>query len=234
MRNLGSIWKSVKRIPSIMNPLPNLDNQSPYWDRVAPTKHFTHPLDLALLEQYLPQKDALIIDFGCGYGRTVHELLVHGYTFVCGCDTSAAMIARGRAEADLPIFHITSPADLPQYDGEVDAILLFAVLTCIPSNAGQRELIALLHRKLRPGGLLYISDYYLQEDRLKAGAYQNLDDDPENAGVFTLPENVTLRHHTRPWIQTLLQDFVLMEEKAVDVLTMNGNRSQAFQLIVRR
>jgi SAM-dependent methyltransferase len=211
-----------------------MDNQHPYWDRVAATKHFTHPLDLALMEKYLPQKNARIIDFGCGYGRIVHELLGHGYTYVCGCDTSAAMIARGRAEADLPIFHITSPADLPMDDGAADAILLFAVLTCIPSNAGQRDLIALLHRKLRPGGLLYISDYYLQDDRIRQGAYQQLHGDPENDGVFTLPENVTLRHHTRPWIKTLLQEFEWLEEKAVDVFTMNGNRSQAFQLIVRR
>ncbi len=212
----------------------SIDNQHPYWDAVAPKKTFTHPLDLQLLEKFIPQKDAQILDFGCGYGRLVQELQERGYTQVTGYDTSAALIARGRATGLHAIHHIATPAELPVADGSVDAILLFAVLTCIPSNAGQRDLISLLRRKLRPGGLLYLSDYYLQAERMQAGAYTCLEGDPQNDGVFTLPEGVTLRHHSRAWIAALLQDLEIVHEGIVEVMTMNGNRSEAFQIIARK
>ena len=217
-----------------MSSTSHIDNQHPYWDAVAPTKTFTHPLDHALLGKYIPQKEAEILDFGCGYGRLVQEMQALGYTQVAGYDTSAALIARGRATGLHSIHPIATPAELPVPDNSVDAILLFVVLTCIPSNAGQRDLIALLRRKLRPGGILYISDYYLQTARIKAGAYTCLDDDPQNDGVFTLPEGVTLRHHSRAWITTLLQEFEMVHEGIVEVMTMNGNRSEAFQIVVRK
>ena len=53
---------------------------------------------------------------------------------------------------------------LPYADESFDAVLLFAVLTCIPTNEGQRKLLENLRRLIRPGGLLYISDLYLQDD----------------------------------------------------------------------
>ena len=87
---------------------------------------------------------------------------------------------------------------------------------------------------MRPGGILYLSDYYLQAARIQAGAYTCLDDDPQNDGVFTLREGVTLRHHSRAWITTLLQEFEMVHEGIVEVMTMNGNRSEAFQIVVRK
>ena len=47
-----------------------IDNQHPYWDRVAETKQFTHPLDLALLQRHVAPT-AHVLDYGCGYGRIV-------------------------------------------------------------------------------------------------------------------------------------------------------------------
>jgi SAM-dependent methyltransferase len=210
-----------------------LDNQQPYWNRVANTKTFTHPIDLGLLAQFCNQ-NSRIVDFGCGYGRLVTELKASGYHQVTGYDTSKNLIRRGQAAGVSDIHWIAVPEDLPEEDGSLDVVLLFAVLTCIPSNAGQRALIQLLRRKLKPSGMLYISDYYLQPDRLASGSYKCLDDDPENAGVFTLAEGVTFRHHTQEWIGALLQDFRIVHETAVEVLTMNGNRSSAFQLIGRK
>ena len=50
-------------------------------------------------------------------------------------------------------------ATLPFADGQFDAVVLFAVLTCIADDAAQRDLIAELRRVLQPGGLLLVSDY---------------------------------------------------------------------------
>ena len=210
----------------------SIDNQAAYWDKVAQQKTFTHPFNVVLLLQYA-HKNATIVDYGCGYGRVVAELLEAGFSNVSGYDTSKELVKRG-ADIDLPLYHITEPTLLPLAGNSVDCIILFAVLTCIPSNAGQTNLIKLLHSKLKPGGIIYISDYYLQDNEISKSRYTCFNNDNENFGVFTLPEGATLRHHTKQWIATLVKDFKLVEENLVEVKTMNGNSAKAFQMIIKK
>lgn len=210
-----------------------MERQQDYWNRVANEKTFTHPIDLELAGRYLA-RDARVVDYGCGYGRVVKEIEEAGYNNVTGFDTSEALIARGRAAGVLNINSIASVEELPVADGSVNMILLFAVLTCIPSNEEQRELIRLLRSKLGDRGVLYISDYYLQRGSTEMERYENLNGDKDNYGVFTLPEGATFRHHTREWIAELLADFKIMEERAIAVRTMNGHTAEAFQIVAMR
>jgi len=210
----------------------SFDNQKEYWDRVAQQKTFTHPININLFLQYLP-KDSTIIDYGCGYGRIVHELLDAGFSNVVGYDTSIELINRGKNN-HLPIHHISDPVLLPLEDNSVDCFLLFAVLTCIPSNVGQSDLIVLLHSKLKPGGIIYISDCYLQDNEVSKSRYTYFNNDRENFGVFSLPEGATLRHHTKEWIATLVKEFTILEEMMIEVKTMNGNSADAFQMFIQK
>ena len=107
-------------------------------------------------------KNAVILDDGCGYGR-LSELFATGFTQITGADTCSAFVGRGLAlHPELNLLTIQNSSSLPFKDHSFDLILLFAVLTCIPANSAQLELIRQLHDQLRPGGVLYISDYYLQ------------------------------------------------------------------------
>jgi hypothetical protein len=117
---------------------------------------------------------------------------------------------------------------------DFDAVILFAVLTCVPSNDDQVELIAQLKNRLRHGGLIYVSDYYLQGGTSEVKNYQSLNSDDANYGVFTLPEGVTLRHHTKPWIKELLHGFEILQEKEISVQTMNGSPAMAFQILAQK
>ena len=208
------------------------DNQQNYWNRVAEEKTFSHPVDIPLLEKYLSHTSS-IIDYGCGYGRIVKTLMEANFSNVTGYDTSMNLISRGNKN-NLPIHIIPSPADLPLENKTIDCILLFAVLTCIPSNKGQQELITLLRSKLKPGGLLYISDYYLQDNEVSRSRYTAYNSDPTNFGVFHLPEGALFRHHTKEWVAGLLGDFHIIQEQPVAVKTMNGNNAEAFQLIASK
>ena len=211
----------------------NLDNQKEYWDEVAEIKTFTHPLDIELLNPYL-NKQSTIVDFGCGYGRIVKELTDLGFENVCGFDTSKELIARGISENNLSLYHIDNPTDIKLEDNSIDLIILFAVLTCIPSNEGQNSLISLLLSKLKKGGILYISDYYLQENSVEVERYEYLNGDKNNFGVFKLPEGAIFRHHTKEWIKTLTKDFEIISETPIIVETMNGNIANGFQLIAKK
>lgn len=211
----------------------DINNQSAYWDSVAQNKTFTHPIDLPLVKSLVPFS-AQILDYGCGYGRVTNELFESGFTNIIGVDTSAELVKRGlHSFRQLPLKAIEHPLTIPVAENSVDLVLLFAVITCIPSNQAQKELIKSLRSKLKRGGLIYISDYYLQADKLEVKQYEYLNGDTDNYGVFTLPEGATFRHHTQDWITELLQEFEIVSEKMVEVKTMNGHAAQAFQIIAR-
>jgi len=136
----------------------SLERQTEYWNKMAADKEFTHPLDWEQLGEDI-DRSAAILDLGCGYGRLMGELKAEGYSNVTGIDISADMIARAKQqhpEADLRVWDSKT---LP-FDANVfEAVLLVAVLNCIPTDAGQEHLISEISRVLAPNGLLFISDY---------------------------------------------------------------------------
>ncbi|MEY4877136.1 MAG: hypothetical protein RL708_2285 [Bacteroidota bacterium] len=210
-----------------------LNYSQQYWNKVANEKTFTHPLNISFLEKFV-SKDSCIVDYGCGYGRIVKELNDNAFNDVKGFDFSVELINRGHKIGVENIFQIDSASDLPIENNSVDCFLLFAVLTCIPGNKSQMELIEILFSKLKTGGIIYISDYYLQTNSVEVNRYKYLNDDIENYGVFTLPDGATFRHHSKVWIKELLKDFRAIHEKSIEVKTMNGNSAAAFQIIAKK
>jgi SAM-dependent methyltransferase len=208
-------------------------SQKSYWDRVAQQKRFSHPLHLEWLECYLNSR-ARVLDYGCGYGRTLGELAQAGYQNVVGVDFSAGMLARCRQEFPQVSLVRNDEGSLPFESDSLDAVLLFATLTCIPQNEAQRALIAEVERVLRPGGLLYISDLLLNEDARNRERYERYSKVYGTYGIFELPEGVVVRHHRREWIEELTASFTRLEYEPFSVITMNGNTSAAFQYLGRK
>lgn len=206
----------------------DLDHQLDYWNTEGPQKPFAHPLNLQRLSEWL-SPDSRILDFGCGYGRSLGELSKAGYRNLIGFDFSPAMIAAARARFPEITFDETQSSNIPLPDASVAGALLFSVLTCVPTDDGQRAIVRELRRVLRPGGLLYISDLWLQKDERNLARYAR--DEPKYGtyGVFDLPEGVTVRHHEPKWIETLTRDFETVALDDIEVVTMNGNRAKAFQ-----
>lgn len=205
-----------------------LDSQTAYWNKVAEEKTFTHALDAEKFNRIV-SLDADVLDFGCGYGRISNTLYEHGYRNVIGLDLSGKMIARGRAI--YPHLHLktATPERWPGLAESFDAVILFAVLTCIPTNKGQEVLLNQIGHVLRPGGILYISDYWLQTDDRNRHRYQVFEEKYGVYGVFELPDGAVFRHHDRPWLQSLLCHFDTLYQDDMTVTTMNGNQSQGFQ-----
>lgn len=210
-----------------------MKNQQRYWNKVANEKTFTHPINISLLAKFI-SKDVCIVDYGCGYGRIVEELTQNNFTNVKGFDTSIELINRGKKNGVENIFHFDSIEELPIEKNSVDCFLLFAVITCLPENKSQIDLVDFLLSKLKVGGIIYISDYYLQTNSVEVKSYEYLNNDKGNYGVFILPEDVTFRHHSKEWVKYLLKDFEIVTENLIEVKTMNGNNAEAFQIIARR
>jgi len=208
-------------------------DETPFWNQAAGTKKFTHPLHHARLANGL-SRTAHILDFGCGQGRLCAELMELGFRNVVGADSSPEMIRAAQRVCPDFSFVVNEGARLPFAPGSFDAILLFAVLTCIPDDAAQKTLLAEFKRILRPGGLLLISDYPLQTDARNQERYAKFSQEPGGYGSFRLPEGTLLRHHRREWFSELLADFEIEEFVELDAMTMNGNPARIAQLWCRR
>jgi SAM-dependent methyltransferase len=206
----------------------DLDRQFDYWNTEGPQKPFAHPLNFSRVSQWL-SPGSRILDFGCGYGRCLGELFNSGYRDLIGFDFSPAMIAAAGARFPEITFQELQSLTIPLPDASVDGALLFSVLTCVPTDDGQRAILEELRRVLRPGGLLYISDLWLQPDERNLTRYARDESKYGTYGVFDLPEGVTVRHHDPKWIAALTSDFELVALDHIEVLTMNGNPAKAFQ-----
>ena len=185
-------------------------------------------MNLRRVRQWISD-EGCILDFGCGYGRVLGELYKEGYDKLIGLDFSPAMIAAARAQYPEIAFEQIESLTIPLPDASVDGVLLFSVLTCIPTDEGQRELLREVNRVLNRGGLLYISDLWLQTDERNLDRYTRDEQKYGTYGVFDLPEGVTVRHHDPKWIETLTSDFTTVALDELEVVTMNGNPAKAFQ-----
>jgi len=209
-----------------------MEDQQRYWNERCAAKTFTSTFMLDAFRQHVPA-DAAILDFGCGYGRTLAELRDAGYTRLTGIDFADALIQRGRREnpgLDLAAY---PGGPLPYPDNTFDAALMLGVMTCMPETRTQAETLIELRRVLRPGSILYVNDFLLNRDKRNLDRYRDGKKRHGIYGIFDSGDGGILRHHDRNHMEALFFDFetVLFEE--VTYPTMHGHESAGFYAVLR-
>ncbi len=179
-------------------------------------------------------RNADILDVGCGYGRIMHELYRLGFSRLRGIDFSEKLIQRGkRLYPDLTLeVQRDKRIDFP--DSSFDAVLLCAVLTCVPNDADQEFLRNEILRVLRPGGILYVNDFLLNSDSRNRNRYENALPKYGTYGVFELPEGAVLRHHAPEYVHHFFAMFESLEFETPIYRTMNGHTSNGYCFIGRK
>lgn len=207
------------------------DTQVGFWDRAADAAEFTLPIDAARLAPL--SRDAAILDFGCGYGRSLAELAERGYTRLCGVDASPRMIERARRRLPAADLRVCRGVPAPFPDASFDAALVVAVLTCLPEDDDQRALVGDLLRLLRPGGILVACDFLLQTDERNRARYATGAGARAPYGVFALEDGLRVRHHDADWIRSLFTPFDELAFETFTARTMRGHAATAFRFTGR-
>jgi SAM-dependent methyltransferase len=118
------------------------------WDPQAYSREgaFVPQLGSGVLEWLAPKPGERILDLGCGDGQLTARLAATG-ALVTGVDASPAMVEAARARGIAADY---APAEqLPYSDTAFDAVFSNAALHWV---RGQDEMLAQVHRVLRPGG----------------------------------------------------------------------------------
>ena len=221
------IESAIKEIALEKLVMQELPAPKDYWDSVSETKQFTTPFQADAFAQYV-NPDARILDVGCGYGRTLNELYHMGYQNLTGIDFSMGMIERGKRQFPYLNLAVKENESIDFPDNQFDAVILFAVLTCIPSDKEQKKLISEIRRVLKPGGILYINDFLLNTDERNISRYEKYAKEYGIYGVFELGEGAVLRHHEEAYIHELTASFEEKRFEQLTFITMNGHRSNGF------
>lgn len=101
-------------------------------------------------------KGSRVLDLGCGLGETLEELAAQGYEAV-GLDASPLLLQQAQNRHPALGLHLGQAEALPFAPACFDA----AVCECCCTLFSQPEMaLAELHRVLRPGGRLLLSDFY--------------------------------------------------------------------------
>jgi ubiquinone/menaquinone biosynthesis C-methylase UbiE len=129
------------------------------------------PVEVALIEEFFPPPPALVLDLGCGTGRTTVGLASRGYTPVA-IDISEAMISRARALHPHLEFHQMSATDLRFANTSFDAALFsFNGIDCIYPESSRIDCLREIFRVLRPGGAFVMSSHNIVGEFLANGPF---------------------------------------------------------------
>lgn len=186
------------------------------WNNVASQVNFNLEIDL---ERFcvLVDREAKVLDFGCGYGRIVKDLTESGYTDITGIDPSHAMVERGRKMLpEVSLLH-SSEGTLPFEDQSFDAVLACAVFTCIISMEERVEAVAEIVRVLKPGGILHIAEFCSEEE-----------------AVFTSGLGIAMRYSLPGELRELFRGFQCFHDEVMAASTMSGKGSQSYRAFFKK
>jgi SAM-dependent methyltransferase len=117
------------------------------------------PLEAELVDSYFPPPPAMVLDLGCGAGRTTAGLAARGFQVVA-IDLSRGLLGEARRRYPGLDFREMDATRLTLLDGSFDAALFsYNGVDCIYPVAARERCLAEVYRVLRPGGIFLFSSH---------------------------------------------------------------------------
>lgn len=166
-------WQGAARVPSLLGGsgmVADVDYSTYFKHRAVGGETYSDYQIPAYFEGRLPsERNARILDFGCGFGQLLRKLKGRGYTDLVGCDISPEALAH---VASLGVSVFEGESIFASGDGTFDAIVCSHVI----EHFEKGEVVALLRnlrRLLKPSGVLLVC---VPNAQANTGAYWAYED----------------------------------------------------------
>ncbi|HPX88639.1 MAG TPA: methyltransferase domain-containing protein [Methylophilaceae bacterium] len=199
-----------------------VDTQRNTWDKVASEISFSLEPDLKKLATLI-NKDAKILDYGCGYGRVTANLHEDGYKNTTGVDTSIGMIRRGLKQYPMLDLQYIESYRIPDGLGKFDVILLCAVLTCVPNRECRLKITEAVNEALNEDGIFYCVEFH-KSDAINYSPF----------GTFSSSFNVEMKHFLPNEISEELAIFDEIICSVSEATTMTGTKINAIHYLGKK
>ncbi len=206
--------------------------QKEYWNNTAEKANFDLPLDANKFMD-LVDKNSVIVDVGCGYGRTMANLYAIGYKRIIGIDTSDRMVARGKKTYPYLDIRLQKSKIIAVKENTADVVILFGVLSCNYVKKEQEIILEEIKRILKPNGLLFVCDYLVSKDLRNSLQYMKFEEKYSNYGTFETNDGLILKHYSELEIENLFSDFEIMNFNKNKLKNENGSYSSVFNLVCK-
>ncbi len=180
------------------------------WDQVANETNFNLEIDIAQFIERVPC-DERVLDYGCGYGRITEQLYKNGYSNIVGIDTSGEMIKRGELMYPHLSFQKAKETKRDFPDNLFGAVIVCAVLTCLPKQQQKLDALSEIKRLLKPGGILHLVEFC-----------------NETNNTFMSKIGVLMHHQHPSELRGLLATFKELSVTVTNTQTMGGDNAHAF------
>jgi SAM-dependent methyltransferase len=155
-----------------MNPV---EHQHPptYISTGDPIKDFKYAFEAydSDIGSYLPEdKNAAILDVGCGWGQCLLWMKLKGYSNLLGIDVGADQEAHGSA-IGIDVRRVDDPSKfLESHAGEFDLVVMNHVIEHVPAHEGIKILQSIF-KALRTGGRIIVQTPNMNSIGANAGRY---------------------------------------------------------------
>lgn len=178
------------------------------------------PAEAAIFERFAADfADARVLELGCGAGRITQHLIALG-AHVVGIDVSPAMIAH--CERTLPdaTFLVADMRDLSTCEGsEFDVVVAGANVLDALGHDDRVAVLATVRRRLRSGGLFYLSSHNRNSSvalaEARSGPKLRLTANPYSQGRAAIRHLRGRRNHARlAGLQVFGAEFAILNDSA--------------------
>ncbi|OGO82401.1 MAG: hypothetical protein A2Y18_00660 [Clostridiales bacterium GWD2_32_19] len=201
------------------------------WENVADDVRFYQEIDEELFKKYI-SKDDKVLDFGCGYGRTLSKLKEIGYKNLEGIDFSKKMIERAERETK-DIKYIVWDSESKLNKNCYDVIILIFVFASVYTDEEQDKILVELKSALKPDGIIFMCDALLGEDERNIARYKEFFDKYGVYGTFETDNGMIARHLDYTRLEEIKNRFENINYKEQVIKTQNGNSVRSFTFIGR-
>eukprot|EP01007_Sphenomonas_quadrangularis_P000211 NODE_1079_length_1014_cov_53.398964_g895_i0.p1 GENE.NODE_1079_length_1014_cov_53.398964_g895_i0~~NODE_1079_length_1014_cov_53.398964_g895_i0.p1 ORF type:complete len:270 (+),score=26.03 NODE_1079_length_1014_cov_53.398964_g895_i0:32-811(+) len=214
------------------------EQQKGFWNKTAGEKEFKTPFRPELWQQYVPDKSAKVLDWGCGSGRIIASLIQLGYSNVEGLENAVRVSELAKSRLPGVPIHLATSKRTSLRSESYDVVILFETLSCICVNFEQIRLLDEIKRVLKPGGLLIVNEFLIHEDDRNIARYNDLQEMYSQLdlpyGVFEHPEGVILRHHDEAYLMHLFDGFDRLEWIQDTFMTSNNHEHKGVTYVGRK